>query len=198
MYSVDIRKLASHVYDLVLSLRKASVILNVSHTTVSRWIRFPEKKCYTRDRISKTEQVIGTIKLSLQNDPFLSLRCLRAIVKNAINVEVSKELIRIAIKRVGLSKKKARFFGVPKNLEQKTIAFKESRDRYLQQDSVFVSLDETSFGRNGPEPRGYCPKGKPLAFPKKQPRMTFLSCCIKQKGHQTPRNCRIFQHRQVC
>ena len=48
MYALDRRKLATHVYSLIKSLRKAAIILQVSHTTVARWLRSPERKKYSR------------------------------------------------------------------------------------------------------------------------------------------------------
>ncbi len=59
-------------------------------------------------------------------------------------MDVSKELNRTEwlFKMNGYSKRKAKFFTEPKNLEE------QIRNR-LEQDGVqFVSLDETSFGRH--------------------------------------------------
>ena len=39
MYPIDRRKLAIHVYSLFSSLRKTARILQVSHSTVSRWLK---------------------------------------------------------------------------------------------------------------------------------------------------------------
>jgi transposase len=178
MYPVDRRKLAVHVYALFQSLRKSALILQVSHTTVARWIAFPERKLYCKDNrsnVSKTSLIVETIKIIIQNDPFVSLFSLRNILKNTLGVSVSKELDRTILFRSGMSKKKTKFFGQPQNLETKVKAFLEERNKFKQQGRPFVSMDETSFGRNGVTKYGYSPRGKPLLVRKASPRTTTSS-----------------------
>jgi hypothetical protein len=63
---------------------------------------------------------------------------------------LSRELLRVVIiKKQGLSKKKAKFFSKPSNLEAVTDAFLKKRDQLLAEGRTFVSIDETSFGRHG-------------------------------------------------
>lgn len=178
MYSIDLRKLACHVYQIFSSLRKTAIILNVSHSSISRWLKNINKKQYRRESKLTSESVIATIKNSLLANPFLSIRQLVFKVKEVCNITVSRELIRIAISKIGLSKKKAKFFSSPKCLEEKTKIFKATRDLYIQQGRSFFSLDETSFGRNGKEIKGYSPKGQILAIQKSQPRMTTISSLV--------------------
>lgn len=114
----------------------------------------------------------------MQNDPFLFLRGLCSIVKNVFKFVVSKELVRTAIKVSGLTKKKARFFGRPKDLNDKIESFVKERDSLIRQGYTMFSLDETSFGRNGKQVMGYSLKGKQLCIPKLQPRMTTQSYLV--------------------
>jgi transposase len=109
---------------------------------------------------------------------------LRELIKTALNIEVSKELIRIVIKRCNFSSKKARFYGEPKDLEMKTKQFIEARDLLLQGKHPFVSIDETSFGRSGPIVKGYSKVGTRLFVRKRVPRMTTISsiACVSPDG----------------
>jgi len=50
MYPVDRRTLAVHIYSLLKSLRKTATMLQVSHSTISRWLKNPIKKPYRVDR----------------------------------------------------------------------------------------------------------------------------------------------------
>jgi hypothetical protein len=63
---------------------------------------------------------------------------------------VSCGLIRVALERLGYSRKKARFCG-PKlpntQHERKTREFIQARKEFVEQERKFVSIDETSFGR---------------------------------------------------
>lgn len=84
----------------------------------------------------------------------------------------------MAIKRSGLSRKKARFFSKPSNLEAKTKLFTDLRDAYKAECRPFVSLDETSFGRNGRVCYGYAPKGEQLRVMRTVSRMTTTSSLV--------------------
>lgn len=178
MYPLDRRKLAIHVYSLFNSLRKVANILKVSHTTVSRWIKNPEKKKYTRNIVPKSMLITETLRASIKNDPFISILSMKQIIKDTFKFEVSKELIRVAIKSMNLSRKKARFFSTTKDLSTKTLDFIQKRDSLLSQEYTFFSLDETSFGRRGKPVTGYSEKGKVLRIVRKQPRITTVSSLV--------------------
>lgn len=164
MYSIDRRLLASRLYDIFKSLRKVGCILQVSHMSVKRWIKNPYRKPYIKSDVTKTSIVIDTIRNTIQNE---SLRTLRSIIKEVFGIYVSKELLRNAIKSLGLSRKKARFFTQPKNLKEKTEKFISLRDEYVKENRHSVSMDETSFGRNSKTAYGYSAKGDPLRIQKK-------------------------------
>lgn len=91
MYPVDRRKIAAHMYALLMSLRKTAKLLQVHHTTVSRWLKSPDRKAYSpRQRSKGSVHVIEVIKSALANDPFLSATKLKAIVSACAGVDVSK------------------------------------------------------------------------------------------------------------
>jgi len=178
MYPLDRRKLAIHVYSLFHSLRKVAKILKVSHTTVSRWLRNPDKKKYTRKTVPKSVLIIETLRASITNDPFISIISLKKIIKDTFNYDVSKELIRVAIHSMNFSRKKARFFSKTKNLDDKTKDFVIMRSKLVSQGYKLFSIDETSFGRHGKPVMGYSEKGKVLKIQKKQPRITTVSSLV--------------------
>ena len=102
------------------------------------------------------------------------------MIHESLKIQVSVELVRVAIKRLGFSKKRARFFSEPPNLPEKIQEFLSKRNTYISQGYTFLSLDETSFGRNGFETRGFSPKGEKLFIKKKQPILittSVIACC---------------------
>ena len=120
MYALDRRKLATHVYSIIKSLRKVAIILQVSHTIVARWLRNPERKKYTRSSINdKSLRVIEIIKATVQNDPFISIRKMKSIIDKTSNFSISKELVRTVILKCGFTIKKAKYFSRPNDLEDK-------------------------------------------------------------------------------
>lgn len=178
MYPLDRRHMAAHIYSVVSSLRKTATLLNVSHMTVSRWLRNPTRRLYPTRVSSKAQQVSLIIRAVVQSDPFISLCKLQDHVKEAINLSVSKELLRTVLLNQGITKKKARFFSKPKDLDEKTRQFLELRNQYIAEGRQFISLDETSFGRHGRPARGYAPKGQRLVVQKQFARVTTSSYLV--------------------
>jgi transposase len=174
MYPIDRRIIASDMYEKLSSLRKVAYLLNTSHSTISRWVNTPKRSVYKKNakKVSKMTQVIDTIRISIQVEPLITIKQLLAKVRMLLDVTVSRELVRIAIKRLGLTKKTAKFYGYPNNIEQLTSAFLSKRSEVVANGLKIISIDETSFGRNGFSNRGYSERGKPLYIRKKLPRMT--------------------------
>jgi transposase len=161
------------------------VILQTSHTTIARWLKQPNRPTFKpRAATSKSYIIVETIKSAIKNDPFVSLAQMRAIVQRTFNLTVSKECIRTVLKRSGMTKKNAKIFGSPPDLEQKTQAFLKERDRFRSEGRYFVSMDETSFGRNGKHSRGYSLKGQALIIKKQPARMTTVSSLCIMDGER--------------
>ena len=174
MFPVDRRLIAKNVYTLLKSLRKSANVLQCSHMTVSRWLK-GEKKVYARNQPTKSSTVVEVLKNIIKNDPFISLFKMKTIIKDTFGFSISSELLRVLIKKLGLSRKKARFFSKPKDLEAKIKLFLEQRQMFLEKNYPFVSLDETSFGRNIKGSFGYCEVGRQLRIQKRMPRVTTTS-----------------------
>jgi transposase len=67
---------------------------------------------------------------------------------------------------------------------KKTKYFLENRTKFLSHNRSFVSIDETSFGRNGVNIKGYSLKGTKLFIRKAAPTMTTTSvvACVSNKS----------------
>jgi transposase len=168
MYPIDRRKIAVHIYALLRSLRKVARLVDVSHSTVARWLKHPDKKQYKqRGSTKSSDTVVQILRASIAAHPFTALADLRQLIKDTLQLSVSKELVRTIIKKLGFSKKKAKRFGTSPDLESKTAAFIARRDALLAEGRRFYSIDETSFGRNGPATYGYALRGQPLLLRKK-------------------------------
>lgn len=178
MYSLDLRKVACSLYQKYYSSRKVAIILEVSHSSICRWVKNIQRKHYSRKPKLCSDFIIDTIKTSLSINPFHCIRSLVQKVKEVCNVSVSRELIRCAILKIGFTKKKCKYRSLPANLEAKTAEFQKARNQYLDEQRTFFSLDETSFGRNGVEVKGYSYKGKPLTVDKPSSRMTTTSSLV--------------------
>ncbi len=184
MYSIDRRRVAGHVYSLLNSLRKTAVLLQVSHSTVSRWLNAPQRKKYRRDAIKQSVLVVECIRAAVAADPFINCVRLKAVVKASTCVDISRSLVHTVLRKLGMTRKKARMCGAPRNLETKVDDFIQRRDAYLADGRTIVSLDETSFGRHVKSPYGYSSRGVKLFVRKKIPRVSTTSviACASSDG----------------
>lgn len=178
MYSRDLRALAIRTYKVFMSCRKTAKIINVSHTTIWRWLESIERRPYSRKPKLCSEYVVQAIRSSLDADPLISTRAIARTVEEVCNVYVSKELVRVAIKKQGLTRKKARFFSSPTGLAEKTKQFLDKRNVYIHEGRNFVSIDETSFGRHGKAVYGYAPKGQRLNILRCKTRVSTVSSLV--------------------
>ena len=123
MYPLDRRIVAQRIYCLLGSLRKTSYLLNVHFSTISRWINNPERKQYTKRKNLKTDIVIECIKTTIQTNPFMSIRKLVCIINKSLNVQISRELVRVILKKLNFTRKKAKPTFVPKLYPEKVKMF---------------------------------------------------------------------------
>jgi len=129
MHPVDRRRLACHVYQHMRSLRKTGLLLQVSHTTVRRWLRSPDRKCYdasSRSRASKATRVSAVIRAAVAADPLVTCRRLTRLIHESLGIEISIQLARSVLRAAGLTRKKARFYGAPASLAATTAVFLEA------------------------------------------------------------------------
>lgn len=184
MYPLDRRVVALRIYSILHSSRKTAHLLQVSHATVARWVKSPSQKSYPKRSAPKTEVLNTCLRTILVHNPLLSVKSIQSIVFESFSSSVSTQLIRCVIKSNGFTKKKARFHGQPRCVINDTYHFLRKRDKFLSQGRRFVSLDETSFGRNSSPVYGFSMKGHPLFVKKRIPRISTTSvlAAIEQSG----------------
>jgi transposase len=185
MYPLDRRRLALHIYPMLNSLRKTAALVMVSHSTVARWARYPERKQYIRVQPTKSRIVAESIRAAVVANPLESLRTLKGRIAEATGETVSHELIRTVIRRLGFTHKKVRFHNRPDHVPKLTSDFVAARDALWKQGRCFVSIDETSFGRNGRPVMGYAPRGTPLYMVRKgspYTQNTSAVACVSDAG----------------
>jgi len=163
MYSYDVRRIATCLYNKLNSLRKVAQILNTSHSTISRWVNHDNNR-QRRHRTKKIDgqPIIDAINGFLATHPFATLKDIRSMLLINFNITASIELVRLAIKRFNFSKKRARYFSEPTDDAIKLQHFLDERANFVAENRTFVSIDETSFGRNYQPAIGYAKKGSRL------------------------------------
>ena len=109
----------------------------------------------------------------IQQNPFTTLRDIQTSIRDSFQVTPSIELIRLTVKHIGFSRKRAKVFSEAKHMHNRTIQFLNTRSLLLNH--RFVSIDETSFGRNFIPLIRYELIGKRLRVKKPMPRITTQS-----------------------
>jgi transposase len=190
MYS-DERKhlvLRAHANNNNLSIRTLAQLFSVSKTTVHRWIsenRKEPQEFSVQEKERKLDKILALIDYEYGNDPFQTALRLKKKFSQEHDIHVSIELIRVGTKLLGLSRKKARYYGVAKNALSLNAKFLRRRDEYIKQGAKLYSIDETGFGRfSYMRSYGYCKKGVPLMIRKDKARVTSTTviACASEDG----------------
>lgn len=183
MYPIDRRKVAINIYSMLYSLRKTASLVGVHYTTVHRWIKQPDKE--RKERKRPKEDCIGDLlRATIQSNPFVSIRQLKSLFKQVLNVTVSVELVRTAIHRLGYTRKKARFYSEPAHQSKQVEEFIQKREEFKRQRRRFLSIDETCFGKQSLQAMGYALKGKRLCIKNQHPTESSTSAvaCASSTG----------------
>lgn len=180
MHSLEVRRLACHIYSLLHSLRKTSLLVCASHSSVARWVRNPEQKPYDSRNRRRTRCIVAeALRAAVLADPLLSLFQLRSKVLDATGVCVSRELLRVTLREIRVTRKKAHFYGTSPTLPQRTREFLQLRDAYLREGRPFYSVDEAGFGRFRGPVYGYAPRGTRVLLRKgctREPNTSVIAC----------------------
>lgn len=185
MYGIDIRRLAIKLYHRIGSFRKTAILTDISRSSLQRWMHCVDRKPYKHRKCCKSDVMIEAVKSCIEANPFVSVHVLKMKINDCFQVNVSTELVRTAIKKkLGYTRKKACRTCKPSHLPSKTAEFLAKRKEYLEQGRPFVSIDETSFGRNGVQSYGYAPRGTKLFVerPMKSLKNTSVVVCVDANG----------------
>ena len=187
MYSKDVKNIAIRLYNNVYSFRRVANVIGSSHSSIHRWLNSDsniERKIQSK-KLNNTK-ILDSIKLYIQTHPFCNIKDVKDIILHNYNISVSKELVRLTMKNVcNFSRKKAMYFSSPKNEIEKLSTFIEKRKNFVNEKRLFVSIDETSFGRNFNPYVGYALKGQRLNIrrPNAYIKTKSVLTCISQHGN---------------
>lgn len=160
MYSQDFKIATTQLYEKIGSSRKVASLIGCSFSTVCRWIRDryavkqPRK---SRQSVLHQDGVLLAVELYVRSHPFCTTTDVKTVLEASLGKSVSTELARLAIHKLGLSRKRPRFYPEPYCLQDKTKTFIDEREKVKH--LRFVSLDETGFSSNVRPSFGYCKKG---------------------------------------
>lgn len=166
MYSISFRESVLRVYEYFGSMRKTATILKVSIASISRWAKNINPLKHQRRPIKVTDAMISLVKLLINKNPSICCKEIVEEIKNAFEVEISKQLVHLIIQRLGFSYKRIRKRG---KSNKKIDLINELKDKYktLPNNTLIISIDESGFD-NRPLPiYGYALKGQQASTDRK-------------------------------
>lgn len=185
MYAKDLHVVVQRLRKVFkFTIRQISNLLNVSKTTVHRWLCSPDQKQQTKQTI-RTKKIDIDLNTVFKQNPFQTLKDL--IIDHELDVSISTLSRRF--KDLGISKKKVYPIGIP-NMERIVECRRAFSDlvRNIPVDDI-ISLDETSFYTQMNPHYGWSPKGTRLTCPiqRKQSGRYSVTSAICSTGllHQT-------------
>ena len=134
---------------------------------------------------TKLDTLLRYIDEEIAKDPFQTCKMLKQFLKDHCSIIASLELIRLGIKKLGYTKKTARYYGIAKNALSLNKTFLKKRDEYIKSGARLYSVDETGFGRFSYQRRtGYSKAGEPLMIRKEKACVTSTTAlaCASSDG----------------
>ena len=193
MHSIDKRLICKNLYNTHLfSLRKIASIISVSHMTVKRWIQQSFEELSTskyhqikRKTIKSGTPVVEAIKTMLKMNPLLLIEDIQNKIYDLFHFRISKSFLSSIIRhKCSITRKKVKFYGKTDQNDEIVNDFIQKRSKFISDNKIFVSLDETSFSRKGKDVYGFSTKGEKIKIQKPWKRFSSKSClaCLDQFG----------------
>jgi transposase len=186
MYSEGFRIAALRLYDSLKNMKKVSKLLKIGVGTIWRWvnqgIQFHPRA--TTPMYKCVDELVIFIKSKLQACPYLSQIQLKALVFETFGVNISRQSISCALKRIGFSRKRLRRRGFVKKAELYD-KYKTFNDLYSSKIyNNIIAVDEIGFDFRTQPLYGYSKKGtKAITHWKSSNRTrTSMIMAIDRKG----------------
>jgi transposase len=168
MYDAGFRKATLNVYRSLRSLRKTSRLVNISKSTLQRWM---DSHCRQRRTTCGKTNIAGCIQRNIERDPFLTCRDLVRVVALETGTHISRQLASAVLKRLGFSRVKARrsHFDI-RSQQHQLDSFMASLQECIGSGKPIVAVDECGFDARLMPQMGYAPKGSRLRICDKRSR----------------------------
>ena len=161
MYHESLKKAALAVYDYLGSMRKTASILKVSIASICRWAKCPIAPATRRQRHGKlSDAILASIRVFMNKETRLSSMQVVNYVQKTFDVEISRQLAHLVIRRLGYRYKRTRKRGRSKLTSVATPPFlAEFTTAY--EDMNIASIDESGFDQRPAPVYGYAMGSKP-------------------------------------
>lgn len=159
MYVKEFQILAQNMYNKnTYTIRQISTILDISKSTIHRWIRNRIK-----NKINRPKIIAEKIKYILKSNGLTTLKQIKNDLEQKYNINVSVSLIHLIIKQIGYSYKRVSRKIYGKTRESLIKEQNNFRKKFRKiSDKQIICIDETYFYSNDGPKYGYALKGAPI------------------------------------
>jgi transposase len=159
MYSPDFRRLAIRLFKRdKLSYWRVAKLLNISSSTVHRWVASNGVPCKRRKMRRLTASAIQSLSELLLATPVTTLKLLQQKLHEA-GIGIGVKAVSRAVKDAGFSRKRTTKRSGPLRPADPPVAFERELHQRLEQNATVVSVDECFFAERVLPLYGYAPRG---------------------------------------
>lgn len=169
MYSKDLRECAVNMYVKYKSYRRVAKDLNISPSTICRWFNYgiDAKKRTSYKPHKMTDNVLEHIRLFIDKHPICIIKDIIQYLKDTINLEVIRQTISTALRKLNITKKKVTYKNIVPNKTKEHTFIKAIKEKLNECDDEIYSVDECHFAENILPDHGYSKKGKRIFIKRK-------------------------------
>lgn len=149
MYSQGFREAAMILYEYLKNMQKVAIALKIGVATVWRWKHqgiVPQKR-HDTPRSKFTEAMLDFIKLKLDENNSLTLNDLKAEILLVFSIDVSRQCIANALKKLKITRKRMHTRGSCRKIKliERHRDFIEKYNALKLQRKLVICLDETGY-----------------------------------------------------
>ena len=74
--------------------------------------------------------ILDAVDIYMSTHPFTTAVELQHVIKRVTGVTLSPEMVRLAIKKIGYTRKRPRFYALPKHVDSVTTTFLEAKHKF--------------------------------------------------------------------
>ena len=183
MYSREFREIAIKLYYFFHSLRKTANVLKISISSISRWTKRidPLKRCRVKTKVN--DALRAFVRCKVLDKCILTCRTLQELVKQELDLTISRQLVHVILREEGFSYKRIRKRGYTPKSDELTTTF-VNRFSNIPEGSTIVSIDESGFDQRPISIYGYSMRGtKAVARYKTSPDRNRYSLLLAMTNH---------------
>ncbi len=163
MYSIGYREAALEIVSKK-GIRGTSRLISASSSSICRWNKDINHKKHQKESSLLTDTILAAVTVCMTDHPEWLALNVQAFVNNSFQLNVSRQLIQLAIKRIDFTYKSIQTRGRKANscpeYSSRINRFAKAFLDIIKKKQLVVAIDESGFDERSRPKKGYAPRGK--------------------------------------